>query len=117
MVLPSVIDIDNSIKPVQRNHRMTLGHVETNGSYVPLRDLFKGFFEISNIYSQIILHMSALKESDLMTNFLQGNVWKTKTNDFDCNKVVIPYNLYFDDFEPDNALGSHKNAILLQQPS
>lgn len=26
------------------------------------------------------------------------------------NKTVIPFHLYFDDWEPDNALGSHKKV-------
>lgn len=42
-----------------------------------------------------------------LTNFIQGELWQKKIYHLK-DKMVIPYHLYFDDWEPDNALGSHK---------
>lgn len=44
---------------------------------------------------------------ECISNFSQGSLWKNKLKSFE-NKLVISFHLYFDDWEPDNALGSHK---------
>lgn len=63
-----------------------------------------------------MLNMNNLKKSKMMTNFIQGDIWKTKIQKFYRDQVVIPFNLYFDDFEPDNTLGYRpKNVIQLPQ--
>jgi len=45
------------------------------------------------------------------SNFINSNLWQQKTL-LHGNKLVIPYFLYFDDFEVNNALGSHSSSIL-----
>ena len=37
---------------------------------------------------------------------MQGNVWKSKYKS-DNDATILPLLLYYDDFEPGNALGSH----------
>lgn len=51
--------------------------------------------------------MKSLTNLECISNFSQGNFWKNKISTHK-NKLVVPYHLYFDDWEPDNALGSHK---------
>jgi hypothetical protein len=45
------------------------------------------------------------------SNFINTNLWKQKSLSHG-NKLVIPYFLYFDDFEINNALGSHSSSIV-----
>lgn len=40
---------------------------------------------------------------------MQGEVWKNLCQN-DGNKLYLPINLHFDDYEPDNVLGSHYTA-------
>lgn len=46
--------------------------------------------------------MNALSQTKL-TNFIQDDLWQSKIKDY--SKT---FQLYFDDWEPDNPLGSHK---------
>ncbi len=41
-----------------------------------------------------------------ITHFLQGNLWR-KMKDLHGDKLVLPLAVDFDDYEPNNALGSH----------
>lgn len=52
-------------------------------------------------------NMEEMSKSSSISNFVNGSVWKDIKKKFG-NKTVIPFNLYFDDFEPDNPLGSRK---------
>lgn len=56
--------------------------------------------------SATLANMEELSKSSSISNFVNGSVWKDIKTKFG-NKTVIPFNLYFDDFEPDNPLGSH----------
>lgn len=54
--------------------------------------------------------MAELEETDndnYIKNFVQGNLWKSKKANFQSEDIVLPYFLYNDDFEPNNALGAH----------
>lgn len=42
-----------------------------------------------------------------ISNIVQGSVWREKVARYFPGKTVLPLEVYFDDFEPDNALGSH----------
>lgn len=44
-----------------------------------------------------------------MSNFIQGSLWKDMTAKFQ-NKIVMPLFLFFDDYENNNPLGSHKGV-------
>ena len=46
------------------------------------------------------------RETNIYTNIIHGEVWKSKIATI-INKIVIPYLLYYDDLEINNALGSH----------
>lgn len=103
------LSIDNCVKKVTTKHRFQYKGHETTGTYVSLLQLFKRFFELDNVFQISQSYAKTLRETNDLTNLIQGQFWKTKTKHLE-GKIVIPFNLYFDDWEPDNALGSHKKA-------
>lgn len=46
-------------------------------------------------------------EPNIMSNFIQGQLWKDLSAKFG-DKITMPLFLYFDDYENHNPLGSHK---------
>ena len=47
------------------------------------------------------------EETEILENFVQGELWRSQVNTYFIGKFVIPLFLYFDDFEVNNPLGSH----------
>lgn len=104
---PKKLIIDSSVQTVQHKHIMQYNAQEKKGSFVPMPELFKLFFELPNVFESTLNFMNTLNEKTELVNFVQGSYWKTKCSNH-AGKLVIPFHLYFDDWEPDNALGSHR---------
>lgn len=83
---------------------------KSKGMIMPLQFQFQKFFELGNNLQVTIDNMKKLeienRETNMYTNIIHGEVWKSKIVNFK-NKIVIPYLLYYDDVEINNALGSH----------
>lgn len=80
---------------------------------VSLRSLFQHVFKLPNYLDSIHDFMSCLKldESTSISNILQSSLWKSKVNSYnEPETLFLPLLLYFDDFEPFNALGSKSGA-------
>lgn len=76
-------------------------------TYIPLKKSLKIFLEIPGLFKQILSYMSSLlKESAVISNVLQGELWKKKYLNSDSD-ILIPINIFYDDIESGNALGSH----------
>ena len=56
---------------------------------------------------------SVAQETIIISNIVQGTLWKTKYADF-LQKNIFPIFLFFDDFEPGNALGTHAGQQKLE---
>lgn len=80
--------------------------IPVNVDFVPLRSTLKAFFEIPSVYDQTISYMEDLRNDDIISNFIQGDYWK-KLDFTDLDSPTLPLIMYFDDFECNNALGSH----------
>ena len=75
-------------------------------AYVPLQDTLKSFLSTRGILKEMKKYMMCLsQEKNVMSNFIQGNLWLKKYHD--PNKMVLPIFLYSDEFETRNPLGSH----------
>lgn len=79
------------------------------GQFVPPRKVLKTFLQLPKVLSGIRHYMDQLMndKSGKISNFLQGELWKELKSKHP-NKFILPLDLEFDDYEPDNALGSHK---------
>lgn len=71
----------------------------------PLKENFKRFFELPNIFTDMLNNLEKISNSSKIISICSGSVWKHKSSLFE-DKVIIPYVLYQDDFEVNNALGS-----------
>lgn len=80
------------------------------GTLLPIKFHIKKFFEIPNLLKTTIEHMDELsKNNDSICNLVQGKTWKRKIQTFP-GRIIIPMNLYCDDFETGNALGSNSGS-------
>lgn len=80
---------------------------------VDVRSLFENLFKTPNFLSEILIYVEDLmKEKTLISNIIQTPFWKKKINKIenDGTILLLPLIIYFDDFEPLNALGSHSGA-------
>ncbi|XP_065226772.1 uncharacterized protein LOC135850010 [Planococcus citri] len=85
----------------------TFTPVKTTAEFIPIREVFKQFFETREVYIRTMSYYDSLmKNSEIITNFVQGSFWQKKHLDFG-DKKVLPVFLYYDDYENNNALGSH----------
>lgn len=113
-ITPESYLIDNSIQRVQRNHNVEFNIKATKGAYVSMQKIFKQFFEISNIFNDTISNMENLSKDSKVSNFVLSTYWKNKILHMKSN-LIIPFHMYFDDWEPDNALGSHKKLNSMEK--
>ncbi|CAG9765762.1 unnamed protein product [Ceutorhynchus assimilis] len=106
------------IKPVefitgQQLHLNSSGILENKSlkaQFIPLREVFKQFFELDNVFNECVSYIKTLNQNvDIIENFMEGKLWKLKLNGMSSNEniVFIPIFLYYDDFEIGNPLGSH----------
>ncbi|XP_075168245.1 uncharacterized protein LOC142240420 [Haematobia irritans] len=109
--IPQIINIDSSISNVVFKNAHSLVSVDSKGILFPIKFQIKKFFEIDSVFEAIIENTKRLLQKDVLANFCNGSLWKKKITNFG-NKIVIPYLLYFDDFEINNPLGSHSSSIL-----
>ena len=103
---PYHIDYDTSKKATQNL-------VYVQGYYIPLKWSLKLLLEIPGTFAAIMNYMEELKkETEIISDFVQGDLWKKKSAEFQ-GKIVFALFVYTDDFECGNALGSHaeKNKL------
>lgn len=83
-------------------------HQSYKAQFVSLRKIFKQFFELPEVFPKTIAYMNHLKvESDAISNIIQTDPWKNKLHSFEKDDIVIPFFIYFDEYECGNPLGSH----------
>lgn len=108
---PKVIYLDNTISEVIKNNVNTIDESKTKGIILPLKFLFRKYFEIPGILNSFLENIDSLNTSDDLNNFIKGKLLKSKQY-FNKEKLIIPFFLYFDDFEINNPLGSHSSSLL-----
>lgn len=79
------------------------------GQFLPLRKILKAFFSLPGVFDIVYNYMvNLMEETDVFSNFVQGKLWRKKKTDYFSDKIVFPLFVYYDDFEVNNPLGSHK---------
>ncbi|KAE8745708.1 hypothetical protein FOCC_FOCC007592 [Frankliniella occidentalis] len=92
---------------VRRGDVMLPGQVGVKGQVVPLRHTLKQFLELPGVLQEILHHMDFLNnEEQVVSNVIQGTLWRESSENFG-DKLVLPLNLCYDDFVPDNTLMAH----------
>ncbi|KAL7304385.1 hypothetical protein TKK_0003184 [Trichogramma kaykai] len=79
--------------------------------HVSLRKSLTDLLNIDGLFPAILAYISTLNESSVMSNFLQGELWKEQLKNFSESKseydLALPLFGYHDDVEIGNALGPH----------
>lgn len=74
---------------------------------MPIKFMFKTFFELPEILKTVLDNMKMIQEQNDIKNILNGSQWKQIVENYPENSIIIPLDLYTDDFETGNALGSN----------
>lgn len=80
---------------------------KSEGQIIELRQILKQFLELPHVFDEIMFYMQeeSLYDNNVRNSILQGNLWRKVKLKFP-NKIVFPLYLFYDDFEPNNPLGS-----------
>lgn len=87
---------------------------ENVGCYIPLRWTLKILLEIPGCFKLLKSSMeNLLSDKNIISNFIQADLWTNILKEFDKDKFLVPLFMYFDDIEVGNTLGSHagKNKL------
>lgn len=88
----------------------TLTEKKCNIYIMPLTFQFRVLFELPGILEATLKNTEKHLSGNRLENFASGKLFKLKVKL--CNsKYVIPYILYFDDFQINNPLGGHTHSI------
>ena len=85
----------------------TLSLVPATAEFIPLHLVLKNFLEIPMMFHYIMEYIDSLQEDSIISNFIQASLWKEIIKKFN-GRIVLPLFLYFDDYENNNPLGSHR---------
>ncbi|XP_034255474.1 uncharacterized protein LOC117653729 [Thrips palmi] len=105
---PVLYPIDYREERVKSKKGVTLEMRPVPGQKIPLQPLLKNFFELPDAFEDTLANMLALQEErDWICNMVQGEIWKRKRARFSDDAIVFPINFYYDEVEPNSALGPH----------
>lgn len=76
----------------------------------PIQFEIKKFFELPGVYEKVMQNTVNLQSQPRYTHFINGDLWKEKLKSYDRSDVVIPFHLYTDGVQLNNALGTHTAA-------
>lgn len=78
------------------------------GVHIPLQKSLKKFLEIRGLLNKILEYVNKLsKESKIIKNIMQADLWKNKYSKKLLNDIVLPLYIFYDELETGNPLGSH----------
>jgi len=100
--------VDTTVEQPSGVHA-TVTPIELTGQFIPLRKVLKGFFELPGVCEQVLSYMDELEKSDssVISNVIQGEVWKTKIKPMFPGKIVLPLIAFHDDYEVNKEIGPH----------
>lgn len=71
--------------------------------------MFEKFFHLPKIFPETLQYIKTLQSENVISNFIQGELW-TDASSNDGDKTFLPLFLYYDDYENNNPLGSHRGV-------
>lgn len=107
---PNEFEMGHDDKYEKVGNTVHLVRTPVYGQFVPMRQVLKTFLELPNVFCSITEYLEKLSHQGKISNFVQGTLWKHQCSAFAEGQVVLPLNIEFDDFEPDNVLGSHHGS-------
>ena len=107
-IAPVSYNIGERIEYRKVNSVQTLVHVPVNAQFIPVRNVFKAFFELPNVFDDTMQYIRVLESNnEIISNIIQGQYWKERMKTFK-GKKVMPLIMYHDDYGNNNVIGTHK---------
>jgi len=82
--------------------------------FISICAVLKCFFELPTVFKNTIDYMRNLEEEvkkyKIVRNFIQADFWQRQKIPIDEKHFILPIMLYYDDYECNNPLRSHKGA-------
>lgn len=108
-IKPQPYIVGNVVSEKRVDGRIIKDIVPIYGQFLPLRTILKTFFSLLGVFDIVYNYMvNVMDETAVLSNFVQGKLWRKKKADYFSDKIVFPLFVYYDDFETNNPLGSHK---------
>lgn len=97
------------ILPVHTNGHPHLQPILARLQFIPMRYVLQAFLSLEGVFDSILENYQQLMaQNHTISNFVQGSLWKKLSAPFNRDgKIVLPLFLSFDEYEPNNSLGSH----------
>lgn len=91
-----------------KNDKSTIEIIPVYAQFIPLRKVFQKLFEIPDVFDKTLSYYQSLRSNKtIIENFVQGSLWEDISSQF-TDKIVYPLFLFFDDYETNNVLGTHR---------
>lgn len=93
------------IAPKIVKYQNTLSETSSHVSIQDLQFQIRKFFELPGMLDETLQNMEDLNKSGDINNFINGSLFKKIKSTYASDDLVIPFFLYWDDFEINNPLG------------
>ncbi|KAJ8673109.1 hypothetical protein QAD02_004370 [Eretmocerus hayati] len=92
----------------KKDGEMSLAHVPVCVQFIPLRKVLKKFLELPGLFERLTEYLQELlNDKFFISNVVQGSIWESYFSISSC-LLVMPLLIYFDDYENNNPIGSHR---------
>jgi len=112
-IAPESITVGHRLESTTKSGNSVLMPVNATAQYVPLTKTFSSFFALPGVFEQAKLYLTSERSSAVLQDFIDGGLWKQHGFAQSETQLVVPFMLYFDDFETANPLGSRAGVYKL----
>jgi hypothetical protein len=104
-IQPESFNIGTRLEAKRVNGTVQLVPTVATGQHIPLRKVFEKFFLLPGVLHMALSYVTR-SQAESYADFIDGRLWKEMISCQTDNSIILPYMLYFDDFETANPLGS-----------
>ena len=108
LIEPEEVSVGTIIGPKYKSEGTRMAVSNRKICIISLERIFRNFLELPGVYDTILEYRSNSKQSNTVTNYLQGSLWRSTEKIYE--NVVLPLIVYFDDLEINNPLGTHRGV-------
>jgi len=112
-IAPEAITVGHRFENRTVNKTSVLVPVNATAQHIPLRKTFMSFFGLPEMFEKAKVYMNKEQNVPVMKDFVDGDLWKSRGFQQAENRLIVPFVLYFDDFETANPLGSRAGVYKL----
>lgn len=108
LILPKNYTVRENLVLRGKFGNKTIDFIKENIQCVPISKVLQKFFELPYIFTDTMKYMQTVSnQKEIISNVIQTQFWKDEIKSYG-NKIVLPIALYYDDYETNNVLGSHR---------